>query len=514
MSKRRGHDFGEVRTNTGSDKSPSIKDQVDQFKFPPDKFVTVRIITPVYMYAGYWVATKKKDGSPTRFYMPSPSYNPESQTFDSTVFDPFFEISKGEKGVERDSRMIQIQKYGYCCAIVMHEEARRPERIPRPTENELATGFKEKDSDSWTPVKVLRLSSTMMEQIAGIAQTNIVTNRSTGEQKAMSIAHPQFGMTIRIKHSPKKPAASQYQILPGEKMPLNDRQKKYLTWDLSDLERAEPEDQIRESYDRWAEKMGLADAGGGDDGFDDDQNPGRGQRQRPVKKAVKKGARPQQQAQDDWDDGSGGDAGGDEGWDDGSGGDGWDEPAPQQQRRPVKKAVKKAARQAPPADEWDDGSGGDAGGDEGWDDNGDGTEGWDESGGGDGTEESWDDGSGEAGGDEGWDDGSGGDTGGDEGWDDGSGAEGGDEGWDDGSGGGDDGAPWEDDGSSGGGDEGWDEPAPQQQRRPVKKAARPQPQQQQRPVKKAARPPQQQQRPVKKAVKKAPQRRPSDEDWG
>lgn len=504
MSKRRGHDFGDVRTNTGNDKQPSIKDQVDQLKFPPDKFVTVRIISPVFMYAGYWVATKKKDGSPTRFYMPSPSYNPESQSFDSTVFDPFFEISKGEKGVERDSRMIQIQKYGYCCAIIMHEEARRPERIPRPTEQELKTGFKEKDSDSWTPVKVLRLSSTMMEQIAGIAQTNIVTNRNTGEQKAMSIAHPQFGMTIRIKHSPKKPAASQYQILPGEKMPLNDRQKKYLTWDLSDLERPESEDQIRESYDRWAEKMGLADAGEGDDGFDDDQNPGRGQR-RPVKKAVKKAAR--QQQQDDWGDDSGAE-GGDEGWDEGGGGDseGWDEPAPQQ-RRPVKKAVKKAARQAPPADEWDDGSG-DAGGEEGWEDNGDGTEGWDESGGGDGTEGSWDDGSGEGGGDEGWDEGSS-DAGGDEGWDEGGGDAGGDEGWGDDSGGGEEDAPW-DDGSEGGDDSGWDEPAPQ--RRPVKKAARPQ-QQQSRPVKKAARPPQQQQRPVKKAVKKAP-RRPSEDDWG
>ncbi len=485
MSKRRGHDFSEVRTNTGGDKSPSIREQVDQFKFPPDKFVTVRIISPVYMYAGYWVATKKKDGSPAKFYMPSPSYDPDSQSFDTTKFDPFFEISKGEKGVERDARMVQIQKYGYCNAIIMHEEARRPERIPRPTEQELATGFKEKDSDSWTPVKVLRLSSTMMEQIQGIAQTNVVTNRNTGETKSMSIAHPKFGMTIRIKHSPKKPAASQYQILPGERMPLSERQLKYLTWDLSDLERPEPEDRIRESYDRWAEKMGLADAGEGDDGFDDDQNPGRGRR--PVKKAARR------QQEESWDDSG---DGGDEGWDEGGDGEGWDEPAPQ--RRPVKKGVKKAARPAPQEEDWGD----ESGGDEGWDESGD-----------DGSGEGWDESGDEAGGDEGWDDsGDGGDEGWDEGgdgteeggWDDGSGAEGDgtEEGeWD--SGGGDE-APW-DDGSEGG-DEGWDEPAPQ--RRPAKKAARPQ----QRPVKKAARPPQQQ-RPVKKAVKKAP-RRPSEDDWG
>ena len=453
MSKRRGHDFSEVRTNTGGDKSPSIREQVDLFKFPPDKFVTVRIISPVFMYAGYWVATKKKDGSPTKFYMPSPSYDPESQSFDTTVFDPFFEISKGEKGVERDARLIQIQKYGYCNAIILHEEARRPERIPRPTEQELATGFKEKDSDSWTPVKVLRLSSTMLEQIQGIAQTNIVTNKNTGETKAMSIAHPKFGMTIRIKHSPKKPAASQYQILPGERMPLSERQLKYLTWDLSDLERPEPEDRIRESYDRWAEKMGLADAGGGDDGFDDDQNPGRGRR--PVKKvAVKKAARPapQEESWDEggdaegWDEGGGDEGGGDEGWDDSGGDSGYD-----------------------------DGSG------EGWEDDGSGDAGWDDSGG-DGSEEG------------GWDDGSG---------SEGDGAEDGE--WD--SGGVEDDAPW-DDGSEGD-DAGWEEPAPP--RRPVKKA--PRPQQQQRPVKKAARPPQQQQRPVKKAAKKAP-RRPSEDDWG
>ena len=448
MSKRRGHDFSEVRTNTGGDKSPSIREQVDLFKFPPDKFVTVRIISPVFMYAGYWVATKKKDGSPTKFYMPSPSYDPESQSFDTTVFDPFFEISKGEKGVERDARLIQIQKYGYCNAIILHEEARRPERIPRPTEQELATGFKEKDSDSWTPVKVLRLSSTMLEQIQGIAQTNIVTNKNTGETKAMSIAHPKFGMTIRIKHSPKKPAASQYQILPGERMPLSERQLKYLTWDLSDLERPEPEDRIRESYDRWAEKMGLADAGGGDDGFDDDQNPGRGRR--PVKKAaVKKAARPAPQ-EESWDEG--GDA---EGWDEGGGDEGWDDSGGDSG--------------------YDDGSG------EGWEDDGSGDAGWDDSGG-DGSEEG------------GWDDGSG---------SEGDGAEDGE--WD--SGGGEDDAPW-DDGSEGD-DAGWEEPAPP--RRPVKKA--PRPQQQQRPVKKAARPPQQQQRPVKKAAKKAP-RRPSEDDWG
>ena len=458
MSKRRGHDFSEVRTNTGGDKSPSIREQVDLFKFPPDKFVTVRIISPVFMYAGYWVATKKKDGSPTKFYMPSPSYDPESQSFDTTVFDPFFEISKGEKGVERDARLIQIQKYGYCNAIILHEEARRPERIPRPTEQELATGFKEKDSDSWTPVKVLRLSSTMLEQIQGIAQTNIVTNKNTGETKAMSIAHPKFGMTIRIKHSPKKPAASQYQILPGERMPLSERQLKYLTWDLSDLERPEPEDRIRESYDRWAEKMGLADAGGGDDGFDDDQNPGRGRR--PVKKAaVKKAARPAPQ-EESWDEG--GDA---EGWDEGGGDEGWDDSGGDSG--------------------YDDGSG------EGWEDDGSGDAGWE------------DDGSGDAG----WDD-SGGDGSEEGGWDDGSGSEG--DGAEDGewdSGGGEDDAPW-DDGSEGD-DAGWEEPAPP--RRPVKKA--PRPQQQQRPVKKAARPPQQQQRPVKKAAKKAP-RRPSEDDWG
>lgn len=496
-NKRRGHDFNEVRTNSGGDRAPSIRDQVDQFKFPADKFVTVRIISPVFMYAGYWVQTKKKDGGKAKFYMPSPSYNPESQSFDSTVFDPFFEYSRNEKDVDREHRLVQVQKYGYCNAIIMHEEARRPERIPRPTEQELQTGFKEKDSDSWTPVKVLRLSSTMMEQIQGIAQTNIVTNRTTGETKAMSIAHPKFGMTIRIKHSPNKPAASQYQILPGDKLPLNERQMKYLTWDLSDLERPEPEDRIRESYDRWAEKMGITESG--DDGFDDEHNPGR-----PVKKAVKKGvkkaARPQQQ--EDW----GGEEGdGSEGWDEGGDEGGWDEPTPQ--RRPAKKGVKKVARQQ--EESWDEGSGEDGG----WEESGDGTEDWSEEG--DGTEDgSWDEGSG---GTEGWED-------------EGSGGEGGDEGWDESGGEG----GWEEDGS---GDEGgWDEPPARPVKKAVKKGIKKAARQQEdwgdesgddvpwdeggdeggwdeppaRPVKKAARPPQ---RPVKKGVKKTPQRRPQQDDW-
>ncbi len=471
MNKRRGHDFSEVRTNN-RDSRPSIRDQVDLLKFPPGKFVTVRIISPVFMYAGYWVMTKKKDGKTTRFYMPSPSYDPEAQTFDSTKYDPFLAVSNGERGVDRDARLIQIAKYGYCNAIILHEEQRRPERLPRPTEQELQTGFKEKDSDSWTPVKVLRLSATMLEQIQGIAQTNIVTNRRTGEQKAMSIAHPQFGMTLRIKHSPDKPASSQYQILPGEKAPLTERQQKYLTWDLSDLERPADEETLRVEYERWAERMGIAESSDEDDGFDDEENPAR----RPAKKAVKKGAKRPPAQEDDWDDSAddaGDDAGDDAAWDDGDGGDdeGWEEEPP---RRPSKKAVKKSGKKAPPAEDWDDGA--------------------------DDAEDSWDDGG--EGGDESWDDGS---EGAEESWEEGGGDDGWEEeppkrpvkngakkaarqpvaedDWDDDSG--DDDAAWDDGDDAG--DDAWEEEPP---RRPAKKA-----------VKKGA-------RPAKKAA-----RRPAADEW-
>jgi hypothetical protein len=259
---QKGTDLSEVKSNIGGNRVARISDQVNLFKFPDNKWVTLRLHGPIFSYATYWVKTAPKKGedksTKTRFPVVSPSWDPEAQTFDSTIYDPWLELFQSESEVEQNDKLIQIDKKYYINAISRSEQRKEPSNLSKPTSKERKTGFKDKDSDTWTPNVVLAMPGGLVKKIKDLQGLNVVESKNTGASNAYPVTHPKYGIEVMIFYNSKEAPANKYQVQLGRsRSPLTEEELAYLTWDLSDLQTPPTEQEVRRDFKGWATRMGL-----------------------------------------------------------------------------------------------------------------------------------------------------------------------------------------------------------------------------------------------------------------
>jgi len=256
MAKQKGTDLDDIADGAGG-KRPRITDKVNMVKFPEGKWLQARLFGPIYTYAGYWVKTKKKDGKAATFYVPCPSYDPNTQQRDSSKYDPWRDLEAQQiaDDVPQAERLVRFAKKGYINGIVRSAEKDKPRKVSA-TKKELKTRFKDKDSDSWTPVFGFPLGTAALNKLKEQGQLN--TKEVNGQTKAFPLTHEKYGRDVRIKYDSTKAPADQYQVVMGDKrMPLTDEQKEYLIWDLSELEDEIPEAEVRRDFESWASRNGI-----------------------------------------------------------------------------------------------------------------------------------------------------------------------------------------------------------------------------------------------------------------
>ena len=258
MTKRVGTDFDSVRDTKESKLLPG--DQVDIYKFPNKKWVTVRCIGMIFPYAEYWVSTKKKDGTRTSFSVACPSFDPATQERDSTIYDPWRDVIQVLRSQHEDDKNyhcpVRFSTFYFGNAIIRGLQRQLPERMPRPTKEELASGFKDRDSESVTPVRAIRIPRSLANKIKKQSQLNVHTS-SGGAEKAFPVGHPKFGCDIKIMYDKDAAPADQYTVALGEQVPLTEQELRYLKYDLSDLVEVESENEIRASFERWVKTMEI-----------------------------------------------------------------------------------------------------------------------------------------------------------------------------------------------------------------------------------------------------------------
>ena len=259
-------DLEDGRTDNGRDRQPGVGDLVDVYKFPPKKWTSVRLFGGLYSAAGYWVKTKKKDGTLTKFPTACPSYDPSKQERDSTIPDPWRDFQQAqlqalseEERKEKKNILVDYNQRWYMEGIVRVLQKQLPERMPKPTKQEAKTGFKDKDSDSLTAKRCIPLGRSLLGKIQALKSLNVIET-DDGEAKAHSVAHPKYGRDIRVYFDPEKAPADQYQVQLGEKRtPLKQEEKEMLGWDLASAT-AQPEfdhEQIEKDFQQWAKKMNV-----------------------------------------------------------------------------------------------------------------------------------------------------------------------------------------------------------------------------------------------------------------
>jgi len=372
MARQAGTDLDDVKTSRGGNKE-KVTDKIEIHSFKPNTYETHRIFGPTFPYCTYWVKTAKKDGKGfTRFPVDSPSFNPSTQEFDRSKYDPWYELhlKELEDGVKNDDVMIQVQTKYYVLSISRAKQKNEPARRPKNTAEEKKTGFKEKDSDSWTPVVALALPSTPVRKIQGFKGMNVVESKS-GTTKAYAVSHEKYGHDVRIKFDDGKNVApaDRYDVQYVEKRsPLSEEELAELKWDLSNLANEATEDEVRRDFEGWAKRMGIKTSKKRkhdveeldedlededlDDGDEDEDEAPRGKK-KPAKKVAKKApakksskkSRDEDEDDEDLDDE-------DEDLDDDEDED--DEPPRRGKKKPVAKKSSKKSRDEEDEDDEDD----------------------------------------------------------------------------------------------------------------------------------------------------------------
>jgi hypothetical protein len=269
-------DLDDGKTGGGrGERRPDVGDLVEVYKFPEKKWVTLRLLPGLFSTAGYWIKSKKKDGKPVKFPKPCLSYDPQAQERDSTVPDPWRDaqtflrdnMTEKERG-DRDAQLIQFTQNWWMEAIVRSAQKSLPDRMPKPTAAERKTGFKEKDSDSLTAKRVIRLGKSLLGKIQELKGLNTVESKS-GSVKAFSVNDLKYGRDLRIYLDSSKAPADQYQVQLGEKRtPVTEEEMAMLGWDLATTcasptevvdakEKKKLFDEDKKEFDQWATKMGV-----------------------------------------------------------------------------------------------------------------------------------------------------------------------------------------------------------------------------------------------------------------
>ena len=222
-------------------------------------WVTIRLFGPVFSEGTYWVRAKR-DNPKSSFPAPCLSYDYNTHQRTSDKEDPWGDELQRERDAGMDQPYIRYQPYLYMNAIARKEQAREPARN-RLTAEEKETGFKDKDSDSWTPVVVVRFTPSLFKKVQDLKDDNIVKLKSG--TKAFNVNHERFGRDIMIRYDPNAAASDKYAVklvVDGGRTPLTEEEKAYLKWDIEAMYNDEPSlEETKRDVAAWRKRMGLTD---------------------------------------------------------------------------------------------------------------------------------------------------------------------------------------------------------------------------------------------------------------
>ena len=250
----------------GSDtKGPRIDELVDQFKFPAKKWVQLRFMNPLVSYGTHWIEVKKKDGTKTKFPKQCLSYDPATEEHDSTKPCPW---------CDADDLRIQFGKEYYINAIVRDIEEDGPgKKSADPTKGERKSGFKDKESKTWTPMRVVRMTGGLVREIKKLGGLNRHKDKKSGEKKAFPVTHAKYGCDVSIMYDPdEKMPSKRFTVQKGDASPLTEEQNEYLMYQVEDLVQPDKVKDANAEFKRWLEKMGKPKKNKGEDSDSDDSD--------------------------------------------------------------------------------------------------------------------------------------------------------------------------------------------------------------------------------------------------
>lgn len=207
---------------------PRLEKFVDVWKFS-NSWTRVRFIGPVTSYYEFWFQIRSSTGRIMPIQKLCRDWNPEPGEMDGNGC-PY-------RKAGLNGRPIYIAN-----AIIRSLQQRTPNISPKHTAYEKKSRhigketvrWKEHGSESWTPIRVLRIPPGLAQKIQALSLKNTWENQSA-EVRSYDLAHPKYGRDVVIKYDKDEEPKSMYGLRAGQRTKLTDEELAYLRYPLNVL---------------------------------------------------------------------------------------------------------------------------------------------------------------------------------------------------------------------------------------------------------------------------------------
>ena len=230
--------FSGTKPQSGNN-NPRLEELIDLYKIPKE-WGQVRFLPEITSYYVFWITIKDKEGNKAKpFPKVCLDYNPKTEEFDKEIC-PY-----------RKNQIGRGQKIYLANAIVREFQENEPRRIPKHSKKERKgkkdaddrrVYRKEKETESWTPVRVIRLPSSL---VAGLRNLRAL-NKSKG--KVHDITDLKYGADVYLSHDPKIEGTQQYKVQLADKTRISKDEFAYLRYPIFGLIKPETKEAAKEEY--------------------------------------------------------------------------------------------------------------------------------------------------------------------------------------------------------------------------------------------------------------------------
>jgi hypothetical protein len=208
-----------------SNRQVRLNETAQVLEFPPDSYVKMRLIGPLFSIVYYWFKIKTKNGKIVDIPKICLDYDPIKQKFISDVC-PFRASGKG-----------RMQQIFYSNAIIRELQESQPRKLAKPSKNELKKRalipggekeyhIKEQGSSTWTPVRLVKITATTMDKLVKLGKSN--SHETKNGKKTFSLAHPVYGRDIAISFDPNAKGTAMYDLQKENRSKISPKEQEYL----------------------------------------------------------------------------------------------------------------------------------------------------------------------------------------------------------------------------------------------------------------------------------------------
>ena len=229
---KRTRSLGEVKTKS-FEQIPYLKDLVEMVELGRD-YKELRVVPNSVVTAGvHYLPLFNKEGEPVMS-----KWNKKEQAM-KPVYCLAWDFDNARVDHNKDcpycNARLDMREETYV-EVLDREEVESEPAKHKPSKEEAKTGVKDKEnSGSWTPIRVWRLTSSVVNKLQKLESLN--KHKVDGERQAFGIDDAEYGCDIFASYDDGKDIqpTDRYNVQKGDATAFTEEEEGYLVWDVASV---------------------------------------------------------------------------------------------------------------------------------------------------------------------------------------------------------------------------------------------------------------------------------------